>query len=415
MKRALLLYVALLFLPALSRAADKELFFKNGDRIVFLGDSITEQYQYSTDIELYLTTRFPQWNLAFINAGIGGDTATGGASRFQRHVLDEKPTAITINFGMNDAGYQKFNQQSNDNFKKQTTMMLKMAKKAGVRFALLSPNAVDPRVSPGFSDFRVYLETQKQYYAPLKDLAAEYGATFVDQYAKTRAALEKMEADDPKAQKVKPFDDGFHTAPAGGLFMAHAILTGLGAPALVSDVEINAASGTSAPKACRITEMKASTNGVTFTRLDDAIPMPVPPEWASVLPYVNGLKDLNYYGLKVTGLASAKYTLLIDGKDVGSFTADQLAVGVNLGNLTTGPIYQQGKEVLDAINTKNDIVHQRFRGVVMFQAPDWLADVAAERKPKELAKRMQQIDDQQAAIYKKVQPVERRFELKQTP
>jgi len=33
-----------------------------------------------------------------MNAGIGGDTATGGANRFQKQVLDEKPTIVTINF-----------------------------------------------------------------------------------------------------------------------------------------------------------------------------------------------------------------------------------------------------------------------------------------------------------------------------
>src|SRR4051812_43296048 len=78
-----------------AQAADPpaEFFFKPGDRIVFLGDSITEQYQYSTDIELYLTTRFPTGNFTFLNAGIGGDTANGGAGRFKAHVLDDKPTA----------------------------------------------------------------------------------------------------------------------------------------------------------------------------------------------------------------------------------------------------------------------------------------------------------------------------------
>src|SRR5215213_6347178 len=82
------------------RAAEptKEFFFKPGDRIVFLGDSITEQYQYSTYLELYLTTRFPEGKFTFLNAGISGDTANGGASRFQSHVLAEKPTAVTINF-----------------------------------------------------------------------------------------------------------------------------------------------------------------------------------------------------------------------------------------------------------------------------------------------------------------------------
>jgi hypothetical protein len=39
--------------------------------------------------------------------------------------------------------------------------------------------------------------------------------------------------------------------------------------------------------------------------------------------------------------------------------------------------------------------------------------VAAERKPKELAKRMAQIEQQQAAIYKMVQPTPHHFQIKQ--
>lgn len=104
-------------------------FFKSGDRIVFLGDSITEPYQYSSDIELYLTTRFPKWNLTFINAGIGGDTAGGGAGRFANHVLAEKPTAVLINFGMNDGGYGAFNPGSNKYYVEKTRFMLDQAKK----------------------------------------------------------------------------------------------------------------------------------------------------------------------------------------------------------------------------------------------------------------------------------------------
>src|SRR5919108_937249 len=112
-------------------------FFQKGDRIVFLGDSITEQYQYSTYIELYLTSRFPNWQMTFLNAGIGGDTATGGARRFQSHVLDEKPTAVTIDFGMNDGGYGKFNPDRNAMYVKNTEAMLEAAKNAGVRVALI--------------------------------------------------------------------------------------------------------------------------------------------------------------------------------------------------------------------------------------------------------------------------------------
>jgi lysophospholipase L1-like esterase len=400
-----------------AHAADppSEFFFKPGDRIVFLGDSITEQYQYSTDIELYLTTRFPTGNFTFLNAGIGGDTANGGAGRFQNHVLAEKPTAVTINFGMNDAGYGAFNPQANKTYVEKTAAMLEAAKKAGVRVALLSPNAVDRRVQ---EKFKLYLDTQKQFYAPLNELADKHGAAFVDQYAVTRAALEKMEADDPKAQKAKPFGDGFHTSSPGGLLMAHAILTGLKAPALVSDVTIDLSKGMTV----EAVEVKGCTamgtggglrpDGVTFTRTDEALPLPVQKDWLPMLPYTNDLKDLNYYGLTVKGLKDDEYTLSIDDTEVGRYTAKQLAGGVNLGNLTSGPIWEQANKVLQAINEKNRIVHGRFRGVILNGDQYWNTAVGQKRKPEELALRLEQAKEAQAKVYELARPKPRKFEIK---
>src|SRR4051812_4621054 len=92
----------LLALSLSAQGADADgFFFKPKDRIVFLGDSITEQYDYTNVVEYYLVTRFPTWDLQVYNAGIGGDTAGGGNGRAVRDVLSEKPTAVTINFGMN--------------------------------------------------------------------------------------------------------------------------------------------------------------------------------------------------------------------------------------------------------------------------------------------------------------------------
>jgi len=385
-------------------------FFKPNDRIVFLGDSITEQYQYSSYIELYLTTRMPKGTFTFLNAGIGGDTANGGSARFQNHVLAEKPTAVTINFGMNDGGYGAFNPNANKVYVEKTSAMLEMAEKAGVRVALLSPNAVDRRNK---TNGKQYVETQKQFYAPLKDLATKYKTGYVDQYAITRAATDKMEVDDPMAKKAVPYYDGFHTSPPGGMLMAHAILTGLHAPALVSDAGIEVGNGKAATKACTVTDLKGDETSVSFTRTDDAIPVPVQKDWLPMLPYTNELKDLNYYGLTVKGLKDGDYTVTIDGAAVGKFSAKDLAAGVNLGTATTGPVWEQGNKVLRAINAKNEIVKQRFFGVVRFtNPPDWLADVAAERKPIELKKRMDRIDAAQAEIYKLATPVARKFEVK---
>lgn len=384
-------------------------FFQPNDRVVFLGDSITEQYQYSTYLELYLTTRFPAGNMTFLNAGIGGDTAYGGAGRFQSHVLNEKPTAVTINFGMNDGGYGKFDAGRNKVYAEKTEAMLKAAKAAGVRVALLSPNAVDRRNKTNGAE---YVETQKQFYAPLAGLAGKYGFAFVDQYAVTKAATDRMEQDDPKAKTAVPYYDGFHTSPPGGLLMAHAILTGLKAPAVVSEVTVDAAGGKVAATGAEVSAVKAAPGGVSFTRKDAALPMPVQKDWVPMLPYTNELRDLNRYGLTVKGLAAGDYAVRVDGAEVGRYSAKQLADGVNLGTATTGPVWEQGNKVLQAINAKNQIVHQRFRGVVMFSPPDWLRDAADERKPKELAARTARIDAAQAEVYKLAAPVARAWEVR---
>jgi lysophospholipase L1-like esterase len=396
--------------PLMAADEGKNCFFHKGDRIVFLGDSITEQYQYSSDIELYLTTRFPNGDMTFLNAGIGGDTATGGARRFAEHVLAEKPNALTIDFGMNDGGYGGFNPQSAKNYIDKTEAMLQAAKKAGVRVAVISPNAVETRTRP---NLKTYLETQQKFYAPLKELAEKYHMPFVDQYAVTRKVLDKIAADNAK---VSPFPDGVHTSGPGGLLMAHTILVGLNAPAVVSDVEIDATDSSKKVKAtdCTLSELSVTSEGVSFQRKDKALPMPIQQDWRPILPYVNELKDLNYYGLKVTGLNPGKYALSIDGKKAGAFNADELSKGVNLGNLDAGPLFEQGKEVFKMINEKNAIVHKRFREVVMVPPPNayWLADVYKERKPKELKKLMEDIQARQEAIYKKAQPTAHRFELK---
>ncbi len=404
--------------PPLAAAAEPSgFFFHPGDHVLFLGDSITEQYQYSTYMELYLTTRFPAGKWVFFNAGIGGDTATGGANRFATHVLAEKPTAVTIDFGMNDGGYGAFDQAKASQYVQKTEQMLAAARKAGVRVALISPNAVETDVNNAFfgtDRLRQYQETQQRFYAPLKDLAAKFDVPFVDQYAVTRKVLEKMAAD---GGKVKAFPDGIHTNPAGGLLMAHTILVGLHAPAEVSKFEIDVAKPGVTVGACEIDRPEFTPDHVSFGRTDKALPLPVLKEWRDILPYVDHLKDLSDYGLTVKGLKPGKYELRIDGQPVATYSADELAASVNVGLADKGPIYDQGMKVLGEINAKNDILHKRFRQVVMFDpktVPDWLGiprDEIAHRRQEELTKRAEQIAAKQAEVYELARPVQHKWEL----
>src|SRR5213082_2628827 len=126
------LVVAILSSQPICRAAD--FLIHDGDRVVFLGDSITEQRLYTTYIEGYALSRHPNWKLTFRNVGWGGDTSwlrqrahpdekklfeTDAATQqkmvedsvgrgLKRDVLPLKPTVVTVKFGMNDHSYQPF-------------------------------------------------------------------------------------------------------------------------------------------------------------------------------------------------------------------------------------------------------------------------------------------------------------------
>src|SRR6266704_7220753 len=70
---------------------------KDGDRVVFYGDSITDQRLYTTFAESYAITRFPNLKIRFVHSGWGGDRVTGGGGgpisvRLQRDVFPYKPT-----------------------------------------------------------------------------------------------------------------------------------------------------------------------------------------------------------------------------------------------------------------------------------------------------------------------------------
>ncbi|MGC9258711.1 MAG: SGNH/GDSL hydrolase family protein [Phycisphaerae bacterium] len=369
-----LLAVALLLMvftsPAL--AAKQKFFLKNGDRVCFYGDSITEQRFYPADVQTYVLTRFPKLHVRFVDAGVGGDRVTGGWAgpinvRLKRDVYPFKPNVVTIMLAMNDAGYQPFNKNLYHIFTKGYEHIIRTLKRhlPGVRIVLLGTSPYDDVTQKvGFPGG--YNAVLIRYNAFVRRLAAKNHLLYVDFNTPMVKVLTEANKINPTlAQQI--FPGRVHPSAAAEMMMAQALLKAWGAPATVTNVAINATSNSVTHAInTKINGLKISNGTLAWTQLDGSLPMPIIalhenwpqfPSWNLFLPpqpnpkYTNpatALIDklsgfthqLDREMLTVKGLSANRYKLLIDGKLIGKFSARQLSSGINLSHFFTPMLWQ---------------------------------------------------------------------------
>jgi len=416
------------------RAAD--FFIHDGDRVVFLGDSITEQRLYTTYIEAYALSRHPSWKLTFRNAGWGGDTswlrtrsetnegllfASDEARQMEmihravdfglrRDVLPLNPTVVLVNFGMNDHYYQPFRPDIFRAYVRSEAEIARILEANGARVALLTPQPIeDKRADP---DQDVRNQSLLRFSDGLRDVAARANAAFVDEFDPYMAAMLASQS-----ATIGRGHDGVHPGPAGHTIMAWAILKGLGATPLVSSVTIDGqAARVESAQGCKVDGIHGGNGALDFIRTDDALPMPIDPKADSALGLVPVLNDLDVYELKITGLPAGEYTVKIDGETVATVKAAELAEGWNLAR-SAGPAAAQAQGLLDLVVRKNDTYYRRWRSVQLYSAPDWAvpASELEERRQAELKRLDKEIADLEASMDAARQPKPHHFLISPAP
>lgn len=397
-----------------SARAEGEFFLKAGDRVVFYGDSITDQRLYTTYAETYVVTRFPRTDVSFIHSGWGGDRVTGGGGgpidvRLKRDVIAYKPTVVTVMLGMNDASYQPFNQAIFDTYANGYTHLVEAVKEGlpGVRMTLIAPSPFDDVTRPpGFEGG--YNAVLVRYGQFVKELAAKAHVGFADLNSSVVEATKKAFAADAKnAPNLN--GDRVHPGPAGQLLMAAALLRDWNAPALVSAVEIDGESGKLVKgENTKVSDLNAKDGTYTWTQEDAALPLPIDmkdPLIALAVRSSDILKSLDQQTLKVSAPRASEYQLKIDGEDQGVFSKEKLAEGINLAELST-PMVKQSQHVHALTLKHNDIHFIRWRQV---QVP------LADQDETKLQRAMAGLDDIEADLIKQqraaAQPKPRRYEL----
>lgn len=217
LKALSLLCLIAMLTPSFSRA---EVLVKSGEKIAFLGDSITSQGANGPSGYCNLVISGLKANgidCTPIYAGVSGHKSNDMLARVDRDVINKKPDWMTVSCGVNDV-WHGANGVPLDQYKKNIGEILDKCEAAHIKVLILTstmigedePNANNQKLA-AYNDF--LRETAAQRKLPVADLNAEM-------QAELKAA--------PKHQGNYLTVDGVHMNVHGNIMMATGILKGFG-------------------------------------------------------------------------------------------------------------------------------------------------------------------------------------------
>jgi lysophospholipase L1-like esterase len=292
---------------------------KNGDRVVFLGNSLFENdFQYGY-LELALTTRWPDRDVTFRNLGWTGDNVYGiarstitnpptGYELLMEHLTKAAPTLVFIGYGGIEAQEGEAGMAS---FIEGLSKLLDKTDQLGAKAILLSPI---PVLSAESAETMAKQNTMLEVYASaIAKLASERGKRYIDLYKPMQAV----------SNKATLTDNGIHLNEAGYYQLATTLEQSLGLGPRYKPATIAIAKNTAqATGPIKVREAGDTGDKLTFTLDEGYLPLPRPAE-------DNGLADSGPV-LKITGLKKGFYTLSADKTPVITASAKEWEAGVAL-------------------------------------------------------------------------------------
>lgn len=416
MRCSFLVVCSVLALIAFSTCATAQSFvLKDGDTVVFYGDSITAQRFYTRFAEDFVLTRYPALHVRFVNAGVPGDTTYGGyagamAERVQRDVTPFHPAMITVMLGMNDGGYVPESAAIDAVFQKGLRELVAAIRKANpeATITLICPTPYD-EITHG-TDFPDYSKVLDQNADDVTKIAAQLMSTdkrilLADFHRPLVDALHKAKA---QISQLAPLivTDRIHPAETGHWIMAAALLATWHVDPVVSRVALNAKKAELIEKQrTAISKLEKTPAGLRWTELDEALPLPLNFDDAMtpVLLAVSDITKLDQEILRIEGLDSGTYQLLIDDKPVSAFSREDLQHGINLALYKT-PMLEQARGIDWSEERRGALDLARF--ILSAEVKQTPASAAAEEKLREGQ------DDLGAAIRMRLDPKPHNFELR---
>jgi lysophospholipase L1-like esterase len=200
---------------------------KKGERIVFLGDSITQQGNrqggYVALVRGKLTAEHADLGVEVIGAGISGNKVPDLQKRLDRDVLGKNPSLVVVYIGINDVWHSVRGRGTDKSaYEDGLRDLIARIRDADARVVLCTPSVIGEKTD-GTNDLDKMLD---EYAAISRKVAADSKVQLLDL---RQEFLEHLKAHNPD-NKPKGIltGDGVHLNAAGNEFVAAQVLGALG-------------------------------------------------------------------------------------------------------------------------------------------------------------------------------------------
>jgi lysophospholipase L1-like esterase len=397
--------------------APKGLGLKDGERFIFIGDSITHQCLYTQYVEDFFFTRYPDQKIAFRNAGISGDRAQDALDRFDDDIAAFKPTIATVLLGMNDASYRDFDAAIFKTYADGMTQLCDRLDAIGCRVILMSPTMFDHQAFEQMVAKDPAKGKNKQpdnynavlaYYGKwVQETARKRGYGFVDLYGPLNTITTQERKKDPNFTLIA---DAIHPGPDGQLVMAYEILKQTGELGSVLRTGVRKVGAEWKPLSPALVKDLSGDAGknASYTVLQKTLPWIVPADAALGYKLTRaghtGTSEMHI----AVGFDAGRYDLILNGQTVGTYDEKMLSVHAEIEEDPDSPTHQQALKIAELNKQRNAEAINPLRGLysqrkgklrAARQANDmkpFEAWIASDLKPKEaeLLKKAEAIEAQ---------------------
>jgi len=360
---------------------------RDGSRVLFLGDSNTFAGRFIAYLEAHAKAHYPERKIEWMNLGLPSETISGLSepdhpyprpdihTRLAEALKKTKPTIVVACYGMNDGIYYPFSDERFQKYQDGYRKLIADCEKVGAKVVLMSPAPFDASPLKGKT-----LAKGAEKYSWLKPYA-DYDSEVLKRYSDWQITLRTkgyrvadahaaMHHHFAKMRKIVPeyfvSGDGIHPDASGHFIVFRELASTLGLPIIGREARIDAAAGTSGNS--EIGGIKVGVGKLDFS-WKMPVSFPRDAAWHHRLAEIENIAvGIGALRLAITGLPEGKHSLFEGDKLIGTATAQEWKIGMDLTKWKDLGTNKRTAEMWDLIQKK-----QRILGLA------WLTDVGHKR------------------------------------